>query len=174
MNTEFKYNLNESDFVQSNLDYVKIAPNFAKQMRIIKWGFTAVIMILMAIFIEGTVGVLIAVGVGVLYLVSFDWYYRSTVKRKVLKTIKKGDVTLYENGLTMVVSEAGVVIKGKKEKPKYTWKDITMVVNAPEHVYIFASDGTAEVLPKKDQDMALIQSEILDRAKRLNKEIKNI
>ena len=36
MNTEFKYELLEEDFIQSNLDYVKISPNFAKQMRIIK------------------------------------------------------------------------------------------------------------------------------------------
>lgn len=174
MNTEFKYFLTEEDFVQSNLDYVKISPSFAKQMRMIKFGFIIVITIMVAAFMRNLQGIIFGVALAAVYMIGFDKYYKFSVKKRVHKSIEKGELKLYENGMTAVVSDGGVVIKGKQEKAKYQWSDILMVVESKMHIYLISKSGTAEVLPKKDQDMNLVKKEIIDRAVTNGVEFKSI
>ncbi|MGB5823111.1 MAG: YcxB family protein [Proteocatella sp.] len=169
MNTEFKYELLEEDFVQSNLDYVKISKNFEKQMRMIKYGFVIVVAFMIIIFMRSIQGVIFGVLLAAVYSFGFDKYYKFSVKKRVHKSIEKGQLKLYENGMTAVVSDAGVVIKGKKEKTKYSWNDILMVVESPSYVYLLSKTGTAEVLPKRNQDEALMKKEIIERAVEIGK-----
>ncbi len=164
MNTEFKYELLEEDFVQSNLDYVKISPNFAKQMRTIKYGFVIIVALMVVVFMRSIQGAIFGILLAAVYSLGFDQYYKFSVKRRVHKSIQKGTLKLYENGMTAVVSDSGVVIKGKQEKTKYSWSDILMVVESPKYIYLISSQGAAEVFPKRNQDQALMKKEIIERA----------
>jgi len=164
MNTEFKYELLEEDFVQSNLDYVKISPNFEKQMRVIKYGFVIIVALMVIIFMRSFQGVIFGALLAAVYSFGFDRYYKFSVKKRVHKSIEKGNLKLYENCITAVVSDAGVVIKGKKEKTKYSWSDISMVVESSKYIYLLSKTGSAEVLPKRNQDQTLMKKEIIERA----------
>ncbi|WP_036931467.1 YcxB family protein [Proteocatella sphenisci] len=165
MNTEFKYELLEEDFIQSNLDYVKISPNFAKQMRVIKYGFVVIVAFMIIFFMRSVQGAIFGILIAALYSLGFDKYYKHSVKRRVKKSITAGHLQLNNTSMTTVVSDAGIVIKGKKEKTKYTWKDIKMLVESPKYIYLISEQGSAEIIPKRDQDYALIKSELVDRAK---------
>lgn len=164
MNTEFKYELLEEDFVQSNLDYVKISPNFAKQMRIIKYGFVAVAGVVIIFFMRNIQGLILGISMATLYAIGFDKYYKYSVKKRVRKSISNGELSLNENGMTAVVSEASIIIKGKKEKTKYVWEDIKLVVESPKYIYLISKTGGAEVIPKRNQDESLIKKAFVEKA----------
>ena len=165
MNTEFKYEMLEEDFIQSNLDYVKISPNFAKQMRIIKYGFVIIVALMIMLFMRSLQGVVFGLLLAGIYSFGFDKYYKYSVKKRVKKSIASGNLQLNDTGMTAVVSDAGIVIKGKKEKTKYTWKDIRIFVESPKYIYLISDHGTAEVIPKRGQDESLLKTALADRAK---------
>ena len=164
MNTEFKYELLENDFVQSNLDYVKISPNFAKQMRIIKYGFVAVSAIVIIFFMRNLKGLILGVAMATLYAIGFDKYYKYSFRKRVQKSIKAGELKVGDNEIVAVVSDAGVIIKRKKDKTKYLWEDLHMLVESPDYIYLISNTGTAEVIPKRNQDRELIKTEFVERA----------
>ncbi|MGL5256004.1 MAG: YcxB family protein [Proteocatella sp.] len=165
MNTEFKYELLEEDFVQSNLDYVKISPNFAKQMRIIKYGFVAVAAVIIIFFMRNLQGAILGAFMAALYAIGFDKYYKYSVKKRVRKSIEAGELKLSESLMTAVVSDVSIIIKGKKDKTRYLWEEIKILVESPKYIYLISTSGGAEVIPKRGQDQALIDSALVDRAK---------
>ena len=103
MNTEFKYELLEEDFIQSNLDYVKISPNFAKQMRIIKYGFVIIVALMIMLFMRSLQGVVFGLLLAGIYSFGFDKYYKYSVKKRVKKSIASGNLQLNDTGMTAVV-----------------------------------------------------------------------
>ena len=72
MNTEFKYELLEEDFIQSNLDYVTISPNLAKQMRIITYGFVIIVALMIMLFMRSLQGVVFGLLLAGIYSFGFD------------------------------------------------------------------------------------------------------
>ncbi|MGL5438863.1 MAG: YcxB family protein [Filifactoraceae bacterium] len=158
-----KYTLNEEDYIQSNLDYIKFSDSFKKQVNLIR-GTTAVILFLGAsLILNSVVGVGLGLVLSVAEFVFFEKYYEFITRRKIKKAITKEDLSFYIKGVDFITTPYGFTIEGKGKKLRYKWTEVKIVGESKDRIYLFAENGISEIIPKRGQDEEILKCEIIDR-----------
>jgi hypothetical protein len=153
------YNVTLEDVIAfSNAKY--LTPVRIQQLSLNYFFLSSISMLLLTIFISVKEHNFGFIGLGILLIPIFFWYFRNyqnpfvaKEKKRIAKLVQK----IYTQDVCdrilgpqeLQIDEDHFTIKSKLSETRYSWKIVQDIIITEDHIFLQISPNTAEVVPKK-------------------------